>query len=457
MVVEIQLFSKGTWNIGRPIVAEEVLWFRGKDVATSLGYAKTCNALERHVEPEDKVTFAELTTGVCQTDAIPNQQPHEVYINESGLYSLVLRSNKPRAKSFKRWVTNEVLPSIRRHGAQLAMDERPKNQEQTLSAQRQLLMNLEQALSGQRQLLVNQEQKVLASCALASAAVNVRLKNQDDSLSAQGQLLVDQGELLSRIHADMKERLRDQDQRLSAQGRLLSRILEVLDNGRLADVDTEFAEGSDDKPRRVTLRACASKRSVSDSGSLPESCAKVSRKRACVSEHLASDCGSLAVVVAGFDPAGAREFDEPLSRPEQFTAVVNACRRFLDYTANNEKLRAVVERHGLYRTLSKRRSGGGEEKNLRDLCFRRGGRDAMIRYGGIPVYGKFGRSEHWGSMLCCLRDHGLADELTTETSRQPVKIFKLRRGHALGREATEVLGGWGLLSSTIDWLQIEPS
>ena len=159
---------------------------------------------------------------------------------------------------------------------------------------------------------MNQEQKVLASCALASAAVNVRLKNQDDSLSAQGQLLVDQGELLSRIHADMKERLRDQDQRLSAQGRLLSRILEVLDNGRLADVDTEFAEGSDDKPRRVTLRACASKRSVPDSGSLAESCVKVARPCVRVSELLAPDRGSLAGVVTGFDPAGTERL-EPIA------------------------------------------------------------------------------------------------------------------------------------------------
>ena len=83
MVVEIQLFSKGTWNIGRPILAEEVIWFRGKDVATSLGYAKTRNPLERHVEPEDKATYAELTNGACQPDALRNQQPHEVYINES--------------------------------------------------------------------------------------------------------------------------------------------------------------------------------------------------------------------------------------------------------------------------------------------------------------------------------------------------------------------------------------
>ena len=189
---------------------------------------------------------------------------------------MVLRTNKPQGKSFKRWVTNEVLPSIRRCG-----------------------------------------------------------------------------------------------------------ILELLDDGRATDVDSEVDEAPDDKPRRVIQKACASKRSVSDSGSLPESCANVSRKRACVSEHLESDCGLPAVVVAGFDLAGAREFDEPLPRPEQFTAVVNACRRFLDYTAKNENLRAVVERHGLYRTLSKCLPGGGEEKNLRSLCFTRGGRDAMIRYGGI--------------------------------------------------------------------------
>ena len=170
---------------------------------------------------------------------------------------------------------------------------------------------------------------------------------------------------------------------------------------------------------------------------------------------MAPDCGSPAVVVAGLDPAGAREFDEPLSRPEQFAAVVNACRRFLDYTAQRKKYRAVVERHGLYQTLSNHRAGGGEMRNLRDSCFRRGDRDAMVWYGGIPVYGRFGRSVHWCSMLCCLRDHGLADELETEPAKKPV--FKLRRGRALGREAREVLGGWCLLSSTINWLQTEPS
>ena len=79
----------------------------------------------------------------------------------------------------------------------------------------------------------------------------------------------------------------------------------------------------------------------------------------------------------------------------------------------------------------------------------------MIRYGGIPVYGMFTRTVHWCSMLCCLRDHGLVDELETETARKPV--FKLRRGRALGREARAVLGAWSLLSSSINWPQTEPS
>jgi len=115
--MEIQPFSKGEWNIGRPIVAEQSPWFKGKEVATCLGYGDAPQALRKNVDEEDKMTYEKLTQGVvCETPP-SNQQPHEVYINESGLYCLVLRSNKPQAKSFKRWVTSEVLPSIRKHGS----------------------------------------------------------------------------------------------------------------------------------------------------------------------------------------------------------------------------------------------------------------------------------------------------------------------------------------------------
>lgn len=83
-------------------------WFVGKDVATVLGYANTQKAVRDHVDEEDKLTERFVLSG---------QNREVIVINESGLYSLILSSNLPNAKQFKRWVTNEVLPSIRKHGA----------------------------------------------------------------------------------------------------------------------------------------------------------------------------------------------------------------------------------------------------------------------------------------------------------------------------------------------------
>lgn len=85
-------------------------WFVGKDVANILGYSNTRDALNKHVDSEDKNT-------VAIHDGITRGNPNQVVINESGLYSLILSSKMPKAKKFKRWVTNEVLPTIRKHGA----------------------------------------------------------------------------------------------------------------------------------------------------------------------------------------------------------------------------------------------------------------------------------------------------------------------------------------------------
>ena len=114
--MEIQPFTKNQWHLGQTIIVDKVLWFKGKDVANSLEYARTRDALQKHVDPEDKLTFSELVKSAGDLDGLSNQQPHELYINESGLYSLALRSNKPEARAFKRWITREVLPAIRRHG-----------------------------------------------------------------------------------------------------------------------------------------------------------------------------------------------------------------------------------------------------------------------------------------------------------------------------------------------------
>lgn len=87
-------------------------WLVGKDVATALGYSNPRKALADHVDPEDKLQG----DGVTIRDSIGREQTATL-INESGLYSLVLSSKLPGAKRYRRWVTNEVLPSIRKHGA----------------------------------------------------------------------------------------------------------------------------------------------------------------------------------------------------------------------------------------------------------------------------------------------------------------------------------------------------
>lgn len=82
--------------------------FDGNDVATVLGYARTADAVRKHVDEEDR--------GVSNL-ATPSGEQSMTIINESGLYSLIISSKLPAAKKFKRWVTSEVLPAIRKHGA----------------------------------------------------------------------------------------------------------------------------------------------------------------------------------------------------------------------------------------------------------------------------------------------------------------------------------------------------
>ena len=101
--MEIQPFTKDVRSIS-PIVAEQVPWFKGKDMAISLKYTNPAKALRDHVDEEDKKSLLELLQGKNETFTPSNQQPHETYINESGFYSLALRSKQskqPAAKSFK--------------------------------------------------------------------------------------------------------------------------------------------------------------------------------------------------------------------------------------------------------------------------------------------------------------------------------------------------------------------
>ena len=111
---EIKIFDNPEFGKVRTMEINGEPYFVGKDVAIILGYAKPENALTTHVDGDDT-----LKQGV--TDNLGRAQ-NTTLINESGLYSLILSSKLPKAKEFKRWVTSEVLPSIRKHGA-YAVDE----------------------------------------------------------------------------------------------------------------------------------------------------------------------------------------------------------------------------------------------------------------------------------------------------------------------------------------------
>lgn len=91
------------------------IWFRGKSVAGILGYTNPQKAIRDHIDSEDKMKLEQFERG-NDSFTLTNNEKNTIYINESGLYSLIMRSKLESAKAFKRWVTSEVLPAIRKTG-----------------------------------------------------------------------------------------------------------------------------------------------------------------------------------------------------------------------------------------------------------------------------------------------------------------------------------------------------
>ena len=98
------------------IKCREDIWFRGEDIAKALGYSIPRKAIREHVDPEDRLSLDCLTKGGLKRTPLKNEQKSAIFVNESGLYSLILQSKLESAKVFKRWVTKDVLPSIRKTG-----------------------------------------------------------------------------------------------------------------------------------------------------------------------------------------------------------------------------------------------------------------------------------------------------------------------------------------------------
>lgn len=125
---DIQIFNNEQFGQVRVITKDGEPWFVGKDIAEVLGYLNTKDAIATHVYEEDKKIIQRSENATLE---IPNRGL--TIINESGLYSLILSSKLPQAKKFKKWVTSDVLPSIRKHGM-YATDELINNPDLLIAA-----------------------------------------------------------------------------------------------------------------------------------------------------------------------------------------------------------------------------------------------------------------------------------------------------------------------------------
>lgn len=161
----------------RTVTVENEPYFVGKDVAAVLGYAKARNAISTHVEEEDK-RDAPIQGSLGGTQKM-------TIINESGLYSLILSSKLPQAKEFKRWVTSEVLPSIRKHGM-YAADQLLNDPDLAIAAFQALKGERAKVVKLEAELALAQEQKRYFDIILESkGAVRVTQIAADYGMSAK--------------------------------------------------------------------------------------------------------------------------------------------------------------------------------------------------------------------------------------------------------------------------------
>ena len=146
--MELQVFNSTEFGSVRTATVNGEVMFVGKDIADILEYTNTAKAIRDHVDEEDKLTERIVLSG---------QNREVIFINESGLYSLILSSKMPKAKEFKRWVTSEVLPSIRKHGV-YAIDEVLANPDILINALQELKKEREEKLALKHLSLIQKQQ-----------------------------------------------------------------------------------------------------------------------------------------------------------------------------------------------------------------------------------------------------------------------------------------------------------
>ena len=160
----------------------QVPWFVGKDIAEILGYANPLKAIREHVDDEDKGVNEMVTPGGRQ---------QMVIINESGLYSLILSSKLPKAKEFKRWITNEVIPSIRKNGGYIVNQENLSDDELMAKA----LLVAQNKINEKNKVIENMKPNYLIGKAVTGNSKSVTIGNFANILIQNGRKDLGQNKL----------------------------------------------------------------------------------------------------------------------------------------------------------------------------------------------------------------------------------------------------------------------
>ncbi len=188
---DVKIFENPVFGRVRTVSIDGEPWFVGKDIALALGYCNTKDALSRHVDADDK-GGSRITT--------PSGEQEMTIINESGLYSLVLSSKLPTAKKFKRWVTHEVIPAIRKTGGYQVPQSPAEQMAQGILAAQKLLAERDATIAKQNERIAVLTPKGIFADAVTASKTSILVGGLAKLIKQQG---IDIGQ--KRLFAWMRE------------------------------------------------------------------------------------------------------------------------------------------------------------------------------------------------------------------------------------------------------------
>ncbi|WP_250277404.1 ORF6C domain-containing protein [[Clostridium] colinum] len=195
---DIELFKNESFGEIRTLLVNDEVWFVGKDVASALGYERPDNAIRSHIDEEDKLMHQISASG---------QNRNMTIINESGLYSLILSSKLPQAKEFKRWVTNEILPTIRKTGVYTIQ---PKTPMQLLELEFQAIKEVDNKVEEVKQDLENFKQDMPLLALEIDKIKNARNRTAVNVLGGKDSNAYKNRSLRSKVYQDMSREIKRQ-------------------------------------------------------------------------------------------------------------------------------------------------------------------------------------------------------------------------------------------------------